>query len=135
MKKAAEQTIEITLKHREVRSGPSLWVSRLLHEQGPISTNKIWDEFLKDHTVSKDLIKSKTYLKDRIIATMHQQGKIMQAAPKDMPRLKKAGWQLVPHIAFKNVAPEVLAEISPLPALNNEKYKEYLRNNQIPYDF
>jgi hypothetical protein len=52
-----------------------------------------------------------------------------------MPLYNKAGWQVVPNRAFKNVAPDVLAEIDPLPALAREDYKDYLRRSNIPYDF
>ena len=52
-----------------------------------------------------------------------------------MPQYNKAGWVIVPHKAFKNVAPDVLATIQPMPALNREDYKEYLRNTGIPFDF
>ena len=32
-----------------VTGGPHLWVSSLLHEKGSISTNRIWEEFLRDN--------------------------------------------------------------------------------------
>ena len=52
-----------------------------------------------------------------------------------MPNFNNAGWKIVPHKAFRNVAPDILANIQPLPAVNREDYKEYLKNNSIPYEF
>lgn len=52
-----------------------------------------------------------------------------------MPTFKRGGWQVVPHKAFKNVAPDVLANMTPMPVLQREDYKEFLRNNGIPYEF
>ena len=46
-----------------VRGGPHLWVSKLLYQRGALSSRKIWDEFVKDPSVEKDLITSKTFLK------------------------------------------------------------------------
>jgi hypothetical protein len=48
MNKAASQTIEIASQKYMVRSGPHLWVSKLLNERGCLSAKKIWEEFLKD---------------------------------------------------------------------------------------
>jgi hypothetical protein len=53
-----------------VRDGAHLWVSKLLHQRGPLSTNKIWEEFIKDQSVEKNIIKSKSFLKERIIHQM-----------------------------------------------------------------
>ena len=35
-----------------------------------------------------------------------------------MPEFNRAGWELVPHRAFKNIAPDVLANLQPLPTVN-----------------
>ena len=69
------KTVEI-VSEKFVRQGPHLWVSKLLHLRGPLSTNKIWEEFIKDSSVEKDIIKSKSFLKERIIHQMVMQGKI-----------------------------------------------------------
>ena len=110
-------------------------MSKLLHQRGALSTNKIWEEFIKDASVEKDLIKSKSFLKERILHQMVMQGKITRGKAVDLPQFNKAGWELVPHRAFKNAAPDVLANLQPIPAINRHDYKEFLRNNNIPFDF
>lgn len=64
---------------------------------------------MKDTSVDKDLIKSKHFLKERILNNMWVQGKIVKGKALDIPQFSKAGWELVPNKAFKNVTPEVLA--------------------------
>ena len=128
------KTVEI-VSEKFVRQGPHLWVSKLLHQRGPLSTNKIWEEFIKDSTVEKDLIKSKSFLKERILHQMMMQGKIARGKAVDLPQYNKAGWALVPNHAFRNTAPDVLANMQPIPAINRYDYKEFLRNNNIPFDF
>jgi hypothetical protein len=128
------KTIEV-VSQRYVRDGPHLWVSRLLHQRGSLSSKKIWEEFLKDPSVEKDVIKSKHHLKERVLHQMYMQGKLVKGKAIDMPQYSRAGWQLVPHKAFKNVAPDILANIQPMPSVNREDYKEYLKNNGIPFDF
>lgn len=66
---------------------------------------------------------------------MHKQGKIEQARAVDIPQFKNSGWQINQNKAFANVAPEILVQMDPLPAVNRTDYKEFLRNNNIPYDF
>lgn len=61
------KTIEV-VSQKYVREGPSLWVSKLLHQRGPLSSKKIWEEFIKDPSVEKELIKSKHFLKERVLA-------------------------------------------------------------------
>ena len=61
------KTIEV-VSQNFVRDGPALWVSKLLHQRGPLSSNKIWEEFVKDPSVEKKLIKSKSFLKERVLA-------------------------------------------------------------------
>jgi hypothetical protein len=61
-KPVAEKIIDIAFS-KYVKGGPHLWVSKLLHQRGPLSTKKIWDEYVKDAAVDKDLIKSKNFLK------------------------------------------------------------------------
>ena len=48
---------------------------------------------------------------------------------------KNYGWKLVPHKAFNKVDPMILSQMKPLPKLERKDYKEYLRNNDINYDF
>jgi len=55
------------VSQRYVREGAHLWVSKLLHQRGALSSKKIWEEFIKDQTVEKDVIKSKHFLKERIL--------------------------------------------------------------------
>ena len=58
-----KKVIEVSSK-RYVTEGPHLWVSKLLHLRGTISTNLIWEEYKKDNTLEdKDMIRSKTWLK------------------------------------------------------------------------
>jgi hypothetical protein len=42
---------------------------------------------------------------------MEIQGKISRSKAIDLPQFNKAGWEVVPHKAFKNVAPDVLANM------------------------
>ena len=75
MKKAAAEIIEISSR-KYVREGPQLWVSKLLYQNGAISSNKIWEEFVRDKYVHRDLIPSKSFLKSKILYNMHLAGKI-----------------------------------------------------------
>ncbi len=75
-----------------VREGPHLWVSKLLYQRGPISSKKIWEEFIKDPSVSKELIKSKSFLKERVLHQMEIQGKIVKGKAIDMPQFNRSGW-------------------------------------------
>ena len=69
-KAAAERIVDITSQKGVVRQGAHLWVAKLLHQRGPLTANKIWEEFIKDPSVEKDLIKSKHFLKERILYQM-----------------------------------------------------------------
>jgi hypothetical protein len=112
------KTLEVVAQGKNIVShGPHLWVSKLLHQRGPLSSSKIWEEFLKDPSVEKELIQSKSFLKERILKQMLVQGKVVKAMALDMPTFKRGGWQVVPHKAFKNVAPDVLANMTPMPVL------------------
>jgi hypothetical protein len=66
---------------------------------------------------------------------MYMQGKLVKGKAIDMPSFNRGGWQVVHHKAFKNVAPDILANMQPLPAINREDYKTYLKNNSIPFEF
>jgi hypothetical protein len=68
-KQIAETVIEITT-NKYVAHGPHLWVSKLLYNKGTISSNRIWEEFQKDQVVDKELISSKSFLKNRILEQM-----------------------------------------------------------------
>lgn len=57
-----------------------------------MTSKKIWEEFLKDDSVSKELIKSKSFLKERILHQMLAQGKIQPGRAIDMPKFSKSGW-------------------------------------------
>eukprot|EP00347_Sterkiella_histriomuscorum_P017075 403350762 len=132
---STKQVIDVASRKFLVTGGPALWVSKLLHQRGCLSANKIWEEFQKDPLVDKNLIKSKSYLKERILDLMETQGKIEVGRAVDIPQFKHSGYQLIQHRAFRNVAPEILAQIEPLPVVNRQDYKDFLRNNNIPYDF
>ena len=66
---------------------------------------------------------------------MLTQGKIVQARALDMPKFSTSGWQVIPNRAFKNVAADIVAGMEPLPVMQRQDYKEYLRNNNIPFEF
>jgi hypothetical protein len=78
MKAVTQSVIEITT-NKYVAHGPHLWVSKLLYNKGTISSKRIWEEFQKDQTVDKELINSKSFLKNRILEQMLRQGKIVKA--------------------------------------------------------
>ena len=72
-------------KHRKIKqrcidnkvsTGPQLWVSCLLNNKGALSTNRIWEEYTRDSKVSKDLIPTKSYLKNSVLGKMVINGKI-----------------------------------------------------------
>ena len=80
-----KKVIEISATKRYVNKGPHLWVSQLLHLRGSISSNKIWEEYLKDNSLEdKNMIPSKNYLKEKILHNMRCQGKIEKATAHDM---------------------------------------------------
>lgn len=103
----------------------------------------LWDEYTRDSSAKQsqmgtpqpDLIKSKSFLKERVLATMLAQGKIQRTRANDIQQYKNSGWKLVPHKAFERVDPSLLAKMEPLPQIKREDYKEYLRQNNIPYEF
>ena len=123
--------------------GPHLWVTQVLYKKGCITTNGIWDEYVRDFSEKYDhkgnanpnLINSKSSLKDRVLKTMETQGKIERKRAVDQPKWKKGGWQLVPSVALKNVDPSILATLEPLPQMVRQDYRDFLRRNNIPYEF
>jgi hypothetical protein len=66
---------------------------------------------------------------------MLAQGYIEKTTADDIPQYKHSGWKLVTKKAFKNTDPAILAKLDPMPALNREDYKNYLRKENIPYEF
>mmetsp|Transcript_18004 Transcript_18004/g.15928 ORF Transcript_18004/g.15928 Transcript_18004/m.15928 type:complete len:132 (+) Transcript_18004:29-424(+) len=117
-----------------VRSGPHLWVSSLLHQRGILTSSRIWEEFQRDREVDPDMIRSKTFLKRKIIPNMEASGKIVPDRAPELPEYKSSGWRLVPNKAFKSIAPEVLAQIKPLPKINRKEYLDYLEQNGISFE-
>lgn len=120
MQKAAQEVV----KHpKYVKGGPQLWVAQTLYKKGNISTNMLWDEYTRDTEVKinltgqpeTDLIKSKNFLKERVLATMLAQGKIERTRASDILQFKNSGWKLVQHKAFEHADPSLLAEMKPLP--------------------
>jgi secreted Zn-dependent insulinase-like peptidase len=61
------------------------------------------------------MIQSKSYLKNKVLHQMMLQGKIEKAEAHDMAKNSKAGWRVVPHKAFRNTDPVILAQMKPLP--------------------
>ncbi|CAI2384827.1 unnamed protein product [Moneuplotes crassus] len=116
-----------------VRGGPHLWISSLLHKRGALTTAKIWEEFQRDKTTNPDDIQSKTYLKAKILSQMEAEGKIARARAPDLPQYKYGGWKVRPSRAFKNTAPDVLAQLRPLPNVRRRDYLEYLQENGIEF--
>ena len=66
---------------------------------------------------------------------MELMGKIEKAPALDMVGTKRAGWKLVPHRAFRNTDPVILAQMKPLPEIKRKDYLDYLKNNEIYHDF
>ena len=62
---------------------------------------------------------------------MEIQGKIVKGPALDKEDNKSHGWKLVPHLAFKNTDPAILSQLKPLPQVQRESYKDYLKNNDI----
>ena len=131
-----KKVIEVSTK-KWVNDGPQLYVAKLIHYRGSISTHKIWDEYLKDRTVEdRSMIPSKRFLKEKVLNNMLLIGKLKKGEAIDFTRKNsKHGWELVPHKAFKNVDPVVLAQMKPLPEVDRKDYREYLLNNDIQHNF
>ena len=111
-----------------VTGGPHLWVSTLLHEKGTMSTNRIWDEYNRDNSTPDGMIKSKSFLKNKILYQMLQQGKIQKGRAKDMPQFKRAGWKVNPSKAFKHTEPSILMKLDPIPQLDREDVRDYIES-------
>jgi hypothetical protein len=62
-----------------------LYVSMLLHQQGCISTNKIWALYSNDPKSNKDLLASKEFLRSKILHLMELQGKVKKGRAEDIP--------------------------------------------------
>ncbi len=76
-----------------VQGGPQLWVSKVLYDKGQVSTNRLWEEYVQDRSEKmtsmgdqkNDIIPSKTFLRNRVLATMEAQGFIIRARADDVP--------------------------------------------------
>lgn len=98
-----------------VTTGPSLFVSLLLHKMGALSTREIWDQYLKEKATNPEVkIRSLTFLKRNIIQPMEKQGKIVRGGYNRQTR-KFLGFKLVPELAFQSVDKEILRGLKPRP--------------------
>ena len=91
-----------------VSSGPQLWVSTLLYNKGILSTNKIWDEYIRDKSLGPEMIPSRTFLKVRVLQCMLANGKVKKGRAADIPEYANGGWRLQQKKAFRNICPTVL---------------------------
>lgn len=66
-KKATEQIIDIAANKFYINKGPHLWISQTIYNKGPMTTKKLWEEYQRDESAERDLIKSKNHLRDRIL--------------------------------------------------------------------
>ena len=66
----ANEALNKYANRKYVTGGPHLWVATLLHEKGTMSTNRIWEEYKRDTATPDDLIKSKSFLKNKILFQM-----------------------------------------------------------------
>ena len=65
-----KKVIEVSTK-TYVKDGPHLYVSQLLYKMGPMSTKKIYAEYLKDNAVDEmNFIHSRNHLKNKILGLM-----------------------------------------------------------------
>lgn len=93
MQKGAQEVVMDVVARAYIKGGPHLWVAQTLYKKGCLSSNKLWDEYVRDHQAkvdhkgnpSKDLIQSKSFLKERILKQMESQGKIEKARADDLP--------------------------------------------------
>ena len=92
-----------------------------------MSSNRIWEEFLRDQTTPNSLIPNKSFLKERILHQMEAQGKIKRDRALDMPKFKRAGWKLNATKAFKNTAPSIVMKLDPIPQLNRKDLRDYIQ--------
>ena len=110
-----------------------LWVSTTLHHRGALSASRIWEEYVRDNEVAPDTLKSKSYLKRRLLPQMAKAGKIERARAGDMPEYKLAGWKVVPRTAFRNTAPHLLMAMDPVPDLERKDLKAYIQKQYAYY--
>lgn len=83
---------------------------------------------MRDKEQDKAMIPSKTFLKEKVLYNMHKQAKIKKCRAIDMPEYSKGGWALQQQKAFKNVCPQILSEMKPIPNINRLDFKEYMRS-------
>ena len=96
-----------------VTSGPHLYISKMLNQKGALSVKEIWHEYTRDQQAKTDeVLRSLTYLKQKIIPTMVEQRKIEKTGFSQV-RQKFFGYKLNPKYAFKHVHPEIVASLDP----------------------
>merc|ERR1712110_456103 len=105
------------------------------YDRGTLSTAKIWDEYIRDKKADKEMIPSRSFLKNRVLNHMLSMSKVSKARALDNPQYRWGGWQLKQAKAFKNVCPTILAELKPIPKLERADFKNYLKENSVPHKF
>jgi len=106
-----------------VMGGPHLYISQLLNRKGHLTSKQIWYEYTRDREARKNkILPSKTYLKQKILATMTEQGKI-ERTPYSKIKKKYLGFKLNPQKAFKNVHPEIVSSLVPEVNVKTRKIK------------
>lgn len=111
--KAQEREDKGPRKEFYVTGGPMLYVSKLLNKNGTMSSQQMWNEYSKDKAaIADDVLQSHTYLRTKIIKNMILQGKLERQFFSSVKK-RFLGYKLVPHKAFRNVDPAILAAITP----------------------
>jgi len=96
-----------------VTDGPHLYISSLLNKKGPLTSKQMWQEYQRDQQAKeRDMLPSLNYLKKKIIAGMLDQGKLERAGYSRVKE-KFFGYKIVPSVAFKNVHPDIVANLVP----------------------
>lgn len=119
---AATETIAAPKKAKKyVTQGPHLYVSMMLNRKAPLTAQQIWNEFQKDNEAKEaDILKSKTYLKRKILDEMERQHKVYRAGFSQLNR-KFLGFRLNPDVAFRNVHPDIISALDPKPVFKDTK--------------
>ena len=65
---------------------------------------------------------------------MEKQGKIVRDKALDLPEYKKAGWKVIQQKAFKNVAPQIIMQLDPIPQLERQDVREYIEKQFKLYE-
>jgi len=107
-----------------IKSGPHLYVSQILLSKGPLTGTEIWNEYIKDPSaVDQNLLKSKTFLRQRVLKSMKAQGKIQKAGYSPVAH-KYLGYSLIPEKAFRRTDSQVLLNLQPKPLIKRMKKVE-----------